>query len=692
MNAPIPRQRNRRLSALLAITLGAALLFPGCGGKDDEPQATPPQDAKPTAQPDPNRPVTLDVLQYLPDETVFAMALPSLTSLQDKAVALAKRLAPSPETVDQAVNAWIANIAAHAQVPQAQTLADVAKEMGLRADAPMAFFVDPRSSVKEMKQLRANIGAVAEGLEASPSPGAEDQTDIDPVQNITADFDALSKIHFVWAAGVQDQAKAEAFIRTTAEQHFQLAEGDWTETAIGEVTLKSKGDAFGYFFWKEHLVSGTATMLASAAKHAAAPAAIPYGADKYPAKTREDSVFLVYLDRYLVLYKDFTEAMAATGEDLKAILDQQTALFDAMLETDGNPNPDPVVTTLAWTDTEIDLETRMDASPYPRYFEQIGRAKPLRLAQLLPEDTQALLSIQITNEQKKMMTESYLPMATTQFQAGPVEAMALPMIKQAVDMIGSEITLAAGTIGPDAQNLYGMVQLAKPDEAKGMLSLFLMQDAQSGQQSDGIIDLSGRWPLPFTAGPFLAIEEDVLLLSNDKEGMKQIIARIKEKKTTNLFANFDPPLDPATPPLRRPPGKQQTPRRHRPDPLLRPNGRPRCRRPLATRHRRYQGPAHPQRDGRRLGRLPSPRQPSSSELTFRRCAAAKHTHAPEGGPQSSPLIVINPKSAVLPIVIPAKAGIQRPAAANCVTCRDSRLRGNDGAGWVVNGYPKTLSI
>ena len=172
---------------LLAVV--CLLAFAGCGAK--EAPAPPPQKVEPmppvTEPPAPKAaepvpapvaqpatgavaPLTLPMLRLMPESAMFALAIPPLNGIVDKALALAKRIAPADFNVDEEVGKAISDIGKDIGTPDAKTFPDIAVAKGIQPDAPIGIFVDLTPTAVSAKEAFVAIAPALEAQKVAAAP------------------------------------------------------------------------------------------------------------------------------------------------------------------------------------------------------------------------------------------------------------------------------------------------------------------------------------------------------------------------------------------------------------------------------------------------------------------------------------------------------------------------------------------
>lgn len=511
-----------RKSRATLVTLTRAIMFMvlvlvgmSCGGQQPSQQEAAPAPAAPAATaaapaapatPAGDGPVTLAALKYMPAQTHLALAIPPASGIVAKVLELDKRL--SAVNIAEELESLIYDLAAELGEYDAETLDDLMLAKGLDPQAPIALFVDANPAFARVQ--------------------GEGQINLSDL-----DMPGLALV-----AGVSDAAKATA----TLEEITMMASASETVEA-GGVTINSvsiNGDDYGYFMNDKSLVLGHLNMVKAAAERVATPAAIRYGTAECPADSKDEAVLLLYGGRAIPLIKKILPAIPVEA-NMRPLLDSQILNLEQMLS--GEDADDPVVFNLAWTPEKLELKSRMDTAKHPAVLTISGQATSLQYPQKLPENTVALLSLLLTPEYKKQITDVYLKALPAEMTQNPGSAQALSMANQVLTMLGQEICLGLSGAEEDLPGVFLMVQLSNPDATKGLLQMLV--PTMPGEKHRDIDIATIAAPIPVALS--VAYPGDMMLLATDEEQMKGIIDRVLDGSTSNLFASLKPPVDPSVP-------------------------------------------------------------------------------------------------------------------------------------------------
>lgn len=252
------------------------------------------------------------------------------------------------------------------------------------------------------------------------------------------------------------------------------------------------------------------------------PGAVRYGSKECPAGAESEVVELIYGKRFLPLVSEVLPTLDI-AEDVRPQIEAGVKQFAASFDSD-----DPMVLSLGVHQTGAILQSRIDSAQNKGIKATSGEAAPLRLAQRLPENTLAMVSLRFNPEWKKQIVESILP-AVAEARGG--DTSQITIAKQVIDQLGDEITIGVAAADQDFPSAFAMVSLAKPDETKGLLQMLVPAMPGEKHGDVDIQQLAVPSPIQFS----IAYPGDMILLSNSIDGMKQIIDLQKSKGTTKFL-------------------------------------------------------------------------------------------------------------------------------------------------------------
>ncbi|MBX3179645.1 MAG: hypothetical protein KF886_20000 [Candidatus Hydrogenedentes bacterium] len=521
---------HKPLHALLyatALLAGLALLGSGCGGKEVE---TPPEEAAApplapvTAVEEPAIPntappsvpmgdivpVTLSVLQYMPEKAQVALALPPAPGLLSDLEALAR--VGEPEAV--------------VRESQAELFRNLGADLGIEAgsfeELAAALAADPNAPIGVFFDFEPMVKSAADAQTAARASGAA------PLDTLG---DAGSPA-WLLVYGATDPAAAIEALERIADRHEKLRGIPAASEEAAGVRMLARGD-FAYFAAGRRILAGNLDLLRGAAERVATPATLRYGTVECPAAAADEVAMLVYGGRFLPLMRDVMPVFA--GDKLEMAI--AAAQLEKYEKTFGPEDNDPIVVTAHMAGDRLEFLVRADTATHPGMLETAGPAAPLRLARLLPENTEAFMSIRTNDQFKAQMTEAMLPQGGQ--AADPDAIMQLSMASQILSQIGDEITLgiAPGIAGmPEIHLLLG---LAQPQVTQGILQVIL-QPAPAGEVAGTAIS---RVDTPLGLPVFLSYLSDFAIASTSETGIRGAIERHQAGQVSSLFAAMDPPFD-----------------------------------------------------------------------------------------------------------------------------------------------------
>ncbi len=518
------------------------VFFLGCS-KEEEPPAGPadssdvpgaPGEAKSPAIretiPALVRPDTADALALMPEETAMALAFPSLRSVYDKGVALAKRIAPEEADLDALLRQNAQEMGKQLNVPDANSVLDVALAKGIDPDAPVALFIDGDSLAKFMEvsaQAMVPPGQTPEGA-MPPNPMA-------------AAMMAPPAVALV--LGCADRARVEATLaETMASPGGQMPPAQTVEVE-GVKIVSHAPMPFAYFLTENRLaLSSSVDLLRGVAARLKNPASIRYGSADCPAAAPDEIVSLLRMDKLMPLITTLS-ALGAQGDPMAAAFSAIQAR--AMAQTaEAYAGDDPMVVTIEWTPERIDILTRIGLDTHPGVMALTGEPALLRQAGLLPAHTLAMASVRLTPEAKKQMTETWGSALPQEAGADLVAGQAAGMLSFASGLIGEEVTIGVMGVREGLPKLLLMLQLADAEQTKNLLQMVGLELKPTETYNGIDIGTPGlELPLPVHA----AFAEDMLILATDPQEIKGVIDQFTKEGEAPFLRALEPPLDPGVP-------------------------------------------------------------------------------------------------------------------------------------------------
>jgi hypothetical protein len=523
MNSNVIRRIGVSLTCLiLAALIGVVAV--GCGKKEEAPPegVTPPIAVAPKKVPTP-----MELLQYAPETTTIAVAMPPVNGLYAKVAALAERLGYSSEELEAGLLETMDEVYEDLELPAAETLPEKLAAMGIDGSAPIGVYFDMESMFEDIEELMK----AQQQIEASTEAGAGDATD-ELLKEMTEDameptLPATAKLFTCIDVG-----KAEEHTRALLGQMDGVdLSTEETIDAQGQTIHRFSDGAAAYFVAGNRLVAGNSyDMVEGVAARLANPATLAYsagevnvGADTLVAFTR--------LDRLMELSRDMMEASALVAPPELAQLMGLSNIPDAYTD-------DPMVTTLDWNDSVIAIANRINLARHPNAQELLGAPEPMRLSSLLPAETMALYGFRISDAAKEQLTTGL----ENPDEAGDMPPMMLQSLGVAgsiLSWIGNEVSI--GVIGPGMLIPEAAILVDVADEAalRELLASFGMSLQEVETYNDvALLQVPAPLPSPIHA----AIFDNTLVIANNLDRLKGLVDGAKSGSTGPLFEGLNPPL------------------------------------------------------------------------------------------------------------------------------------------------------
>lgn len=481
-------------------------------------------------------PATSEALALMPKEAQVAIALPPIAESLQAYVEFAKKVAPNAN-IDAELAKVVADLAKDAKVEGAENLPDIFLARGLDPSQAIAVFLDFSKSVAEMgaaekggadetKEEASDVEA--DGTHVGNGKSGEKGNDIAEMFGGREPGEPA----FALVAGVQDAAKVEELVTELAKEVPGLDPAKREEVEQGSLKVSVNGD-YAHFTTDKKLVMGNKDLVLATAAQWEQERKIRYGTSEVPAGENE-IVALVYGDRLFPVVDKLIPSLKMDATT-KALVSAQVAAYKDAMKSEGEE--DPIYITHSVSAGRSDLAIKIDDTTHPGYRKVKGSAQPLRLAPLLPENTLAMLSLRFNEEAKKALAEQILPAIQ---QSGEQAAVfAVP----AIQMIGDEITIGIAAAENDFPSAFIMIALAEPDAAKGMLNMLVPSMPAEKYKDEEIKAIAAPIPVPVS----MATPGDMVVVSNNIEGLKKIIDLKKDNAKTNMLQSLKDPMNPDTP-------------------------------------------------------------------------------------------------------------------------------------------------
>lgn len=471
---------------------------------------------------DATAPLTLPFLKLMPKQSALAIGIPPLNVIEGKLVPLLEKVAPELDAAG-AIEDFVADAAIDLGI-DADNLNDLGKKLGLDLDAPITIFIDASPTLKSVDELKAKLG---------------DNPEASAIEDAIEDNLAIPAITIV--LGVSDAKEAEASVEDISSMLADIDPATLEKIAAGDVTVKSAGpEKFNFFLADNKLVLGNSLdMVANTALRLKDPASIRYGSPECPAIATDELSFQLFGGDFVPALMAALSMFQNQDPTTKALVEKQMQLFSAVWEGEGAT--DPMVLSLVFDDSRLELISRMDTVKHPAVLTQSGTAAALKYAPMLADNTSLMLSLYLTPEIKKMLSEMVLDTMAAQATGDPGMAQGLTMGRQVLQMLGPEVTLGLAPATDDLPAAVLMLGLTNPEATKGLLQMLVPTMPEETYKEVEISSIAAGIPVPLS----IAYPGDFVLVSSNIDEMKRIIDLLKEEKTSELFSKLNPALDPS---------------------------------------------------------------------------------------------------------------------------------------------------
>lgn len=453
-------------------------------------------------------------------------------------------------------------------VPEADSLPALLAAKGIDPNAPMGLYVDTgplETALDEAAALIEEIAARresaaeaapedaagAEGTEAPPGADLEMELQMAMAQAMGSVMANLPRVALV--LHVTDAEKA----RGTAGQLALMAASNNPnidvskppeETADGTTTYYVYApDAFAYAVDGTRMVCGTSLDIVQAvAAGMAAPRAVRYGTDAWPAVNADELAALIYPNRLTGLMESMDRVMTAAAES--GLMPEgsgmpSTGLQGPWLEQFRRmygESDEPILVSLALSEEKFEFVSQIDLTSHPEAAAMAGQPGPMEYAGLMPGSTAALIGLRLTPEIKTQITQTFDQMAAAG-ASDPELARMAGMVKVIANLIDAEVAVGITGVQPAMPELLGYVELADVALAKGYLEVLGFPLTSETRHNDiPIMEAPIELPMPLR----YAFSENVLVVSNDETELHAALDRLAADAPPNILETLVPPIDP----------------------------------------------------------------------------------------------------------------------------------------------------
>ncbi len=513
----------------LAVLLATGLfVFTGCGGPAEQtPPPKPPEVKELTLPPAEGGIPTTSLLKLTPASAQLSIAIPSLAEGLDKIAQTAKRFYTEDE-----VNSWVQDkvrmLANFAGTPEAKNLIEVAEARGFDITKPVGAFIDLKPSKDSLLALLTPPAGEAE-------QGSNEKKKID-LEKI--DWSQVKQPNWAIMLAVKDKEKVETSLKELAVEVPEISASAPKEEIVDGAKVINYG-VYAYFIAGDYVTVGTTSTVKGVASRFTSPYTIRYGTNEIPASPYPEGV---------VLLKDW-EIIPMISELMPALVQASPYALMGQLKVSSwaeilPESDDPAFICFSLNPAEK-METRVliDLAKRPNYKSILGDANPLQLPKILPDNTQATIIMQLTNEYKAYINQKALPEVKKSLEGNRGVAQGLQYGASATQLIGNELGVGITSSVGDFPAIVLIIQASNVEQVKALLDMLVPSMSDESYREIPLKKLAVPSPIPIT----MAMAEDKVIASNNADVLKKMIDWILDKQTSGYLASLKPPLDPEVP-------------------------------------------------------------------------------------------------------------------------------------------------
>ncbi len=371
-------KRYVRIAAVTLVVSTALAVFPAKG--EDEPSPASAQ----------------DILRLAPESAALSLAFPPMNDLMKKIHLLAGLFSdPGTEPADGAARIlmqWLRD----SGLSEQKTLSDMLQTYGLDPGAPFGLFLDPSPVALHARKVTELAESGTAWWQALPAGANRKHTN----NWFHSDF-----INAVAVIGCIDPALALSRLENLLE--IVLGGEPLREEIVENFTIRIHADGMACGVAGKLLFVGNhVPMLREALERISKPASVRYGAPECPAKAPGPVVCATRLDRLYNLQPELSEYLRRIAVAEKKPSGLNNVLHNPIAASMGS---DPCISTLDVTEKGIEFAAWLDLSAHTRYAAIIGNAKPARLGAFMPEECQAFLCLQLTENVRDLLRQRWIP-------------------------------------------------------------------------------------------------------------------------------------------------------------------------------------------------------------------------------------------------------------------------------------------
>jgi len=510
--------------SLVSVVLGL-FVFSGCGGPAEQAPPPKPQEPRELSLPpaEGNLPTT-SLLKLTPELAQLGMVLPSLAEGLDKVVQTAKRFYPADE-VDGWIQNNLRNLAGFAGLPEAKSLIEIAEGRGFDITVPVGVFADLSPSFNDLMQILA------------PTTEAEAQGEKKKIDQI--DWAQIKQPNWVLMLGVKDTAKVEESLKELVVEVPEISGIAPKEEIVDGAKVIEYGP-YSYFISAKYVVVGSTVLVKDVANRFSNPYAIRYGTAEMPASSEPEGVTLIKDWKLIPMLNQLTPYLVQMSP--YGVLAQMKLGPWAEMVSEGVDDPVYVCMSLN-PEEKLQVRTLIDMSKRPKSASILGQANPLQLPKLFPDNTQASLFFQVTNEYKTYLTQTAVPQIKTALSDKKQIAQGLQYGSTAMGFLGNELGVGiTGTMG-DFPALIIVIHVSNVEQVKALLDMLVPSMQDEVYREIPVKKIAVPSPIPIA----MVMVEDKVVVSNNTDVLKKMIDLVLDKQSSNYLANLNPPVDAGVP-------------------------------------------------------------------------------------------------------------------------------------------------
>lgn len=508
-------------------------IFYGCGGPAE--QTPPPKTPVPkelVLPPSEGGIPTTSLLKLTPENAQLSIALPSLADGLNKIVQTAKRFYTA-----EAVDGWLQNhiqqLANFAGVPEAKNLIEIAEARGFDINKPMGAFVDFKPSFDSLQTLMTPPAGESTGQQGDAS--ANQKINLEKIN-----WTQVKQPNWAIMLGVKDKEKLETSLKELAVEVPEINAIVPQEEIVDGAKVVNYG-VYAYFIAGDYVTVGSTSVVKGVASRFSSPCAIRYGAD-IPSAPYPEGVVLVKDWELIPMVNKLMPILVQSFP--YALMGQlKISAWAEMLPE----SQDPAYICCSLNPNEkLEIRTLIDTAKRPKYINVLGEAKPMELPKILPDNTQASLLLQFTNEYKTYL--DHLNQSTpseVKEKLADKEGIAqgLQFGLNAMTLLGNEMGVAITSAMGDFPAIIMIIQVSKVEQVEGLLKMLDSSNSDESYRDIPLRKLAVSSPIPIT----LVMVEDKVIASNNTDVLKKMIDMVLDKQTSGYMAGLKPPLDPTIP-------------------------------------------------------------------------------------------------------------------------------------------------